>query len=126
MANSANAVWVGSGPAFTFQQMAFGGADSKEMAYRGRATFTGDAASNTVTINFIDGTQTPFFSPGNPPTAVAPSMVIATASASSVASTWSTTVFISGVTSITTTGFVVQGSANFAATSYTIDFIVCP
>ena len=127
MANSANATWVGSGPAFTFQQMALGGGDNKELAYRGSATFTGDAATATVTINFIDGTQTPFFTPGNPPTAAKPAMVMATASSSPSANgTWSSTVFIVGVTSVTTTGFVVTAAANFAATSYTIDFIVCP
>lgn len=127
MANAANATWVGSGPAFTFQQMAFGGADSKELAYRGSATFTGDASTATVTISFIDGTQTPFFTPGNPPVAAKPSMVMATASSTGAAAgTWTSTVYIVGVTSITTTGFVVTASANFAATSYTIDFIVCP
>jgi hypothetical protein len=128
MANAANAVWQGSGPAFTNQVVAFGGADSKEMAYRGRATFTGDALTATVTISFIDGTQTPFFTQANPPVAVAPTTVIATAGSngSTNAGTWSATVFIVGVTSITTTGFVVTAAANFAATSYTIDFIVVP
>jgi hypothetical protein len=128
MANTANAIWQGSGPAFTFQQVAFGGKDAAEMAYRGRATFTGDASTATVTISFIDGTQTPFSTPGNPPTAVAPTTVMATAGSngSTNAGTWSSTVYIVGVTSITTTGFVVTASANFAATSYTIDFIVIP
>jgi hypothetical protein len=121
MANSANATWVGSGPAFTFQQMAFGGADAKELAYRGKATFTGDAATSVVTVNFIDGVQTPFFTQANPPVAVAPSMVEAT-----IGNGATGTVYAGGVASITTTGFVFQANANFAATSFTIDFIVCP
>jgi len=128
MSNTATAVWQGSGPAFTNQVVAFGGKDAQEVAYRGRATFTGDAATATVTVNFIDGTQTPFFTQANPPVAVAPTTVIATAGSngSTNAGTWSATVFIVGVTSITTTGFVVTAAANFAATSYTIDFIVIP
>ena len=123
MANTANATWVGSGPAFTFQQMAFGGADSKELAYRGKATFTGDASTSVVTINFIDGVQTPFFSPDNPPVAVAPTMVIATVGAGATSANAS-----GGVTAITTTGFTFQAqtAANWPATSFTIDFVVCP
>jgi len=121
MANSANAVWVKQGPAFSFQQLALGGADSQELAYRGSATFTGDASTSAVTINFIDGTQTPFFTPGNPPVAVAPTLVMATIGKGATA-----TVFAGGVTSISTTAFVFQASATFAATSFTIDFIVMP
>jgi hypothetical protein len=122
MANTANAVWRKTGPAFTFQQVAFGGADVQEMAYRGTATFTGDAASTTVTINFIDGTQTPFFTPGNPPTAVAPTIVLAQVNSGGVTAT----VNILGVTSITTTGFVITGEGNWPATAFTIGFIVIP
>jgi hypothetical protein len=128
MSNAVNATWIGSGPAFTNQVVALGGKDALELAYRGRATFTGDASTATVTISFIDGTQTPFFTQANPPVAVAPTSVMATAGSngSTNAGTWTSTVYIVGVTSITTTGFVVTASANFAATSYTIDFIVIP
>lgn len=128
MANTANATWQGSGPAFTNQVVALGGKDALELAYRGKATFTGDNSTATVTISFIDGTQTPFFTQANPPVAVAPTTVIATAGSngSTNAGTWSSTVYICGVTSITTTGFVVTASGNFLATSYTIDFIVIP
>lgn len=121
MANVANAVYVGSGPAFTNQLVAFGGKDVQELAYRGTATFTGDASTSTVTVSFIDGTQTPFFTQANPPVAVAPTAVIATIGKGATA-----TVFGGGVASITTTGFVFQAAANFAATSFTIDFIVLP
>jgi hypothetical protein len=121
LANTANATWNASGPQFTFQQMAFGGKDAAEMAYRGSATFTGDASTGTVTINFIDGTQTPFFTPGNPPTAVAPALVIATIGKGATAAVSS-----GGVVSISTTGFVFQGTTTFPATAFTIDFIVVP
>jgi hypothetical protein len=121
MANTAKATWNGSGPQFTFQQMAFGGKDSSEMAYRGSATFTGDAATSTVTINFIDGTQTPFFTQANPPVAVAPALVIATISKGATSAVSS-----GGVASITSTGFVFQGTTTFPASSFTISFIVIP
>lgn len=120
MANAANAVWVNQGPAFNFQQMALGGTDMKELAYRGKVTLTGDAATSTITVNFIDGTQTPFFTPGNPPTAVAPSMVLCQFNSGGVTAT----VNILGVTSITTTGFVITLEANLPATAFTIAFIV--
>jgi hypothetical protein len=123
LANTVNATWNASGPAFTFQQVAFGGKDMAEMAYRGSATFTGDAATGVVTINFIDGTQTPFFTPGNPPTAVAPALVIATVGKGATVANAS-----GGVTAITTTGFTFQAqtATTWPATSFTIDFIVVP
>jgi len=122
MANSANATWVGSGPAFTNQVVAVGGKDAQELAYRGKASFTGDAATATCTINFIDGTQTPFFTQGNPPTAVAPSVVIAQINSGAV----SATVGHIDVTSITTTGFVVTSEGNFPASAFVIGFVVFP
>lgn len=121
MANTATAVYVGSGPAFTNQVIALGGKDALELAYRGTATFTGDASTSTVTVNFIDGVQTPFFTQANPPVAVAPTAVVATVGKGATATTYA-----GGVASITTTGFVFQANANFAATSFTIDFIVLP
>jgi len=121
MSNTANATWNSSGPAFSFQQLAFGGKDNADLAYRGSATFTGDASTSTVTINFIDGTQTPFFTPGNPPTAIAPALVIATIGKGATA-----TVSSGGVASITNTGFVFQGTTTFPATSFTINFVVIP
>lgn len=121
MANSANASYIGSGPAFTNQVVALGGKDALELAYRGKASFTGDGSTSTVTVNFIDGTQTPFFTQGNPPTAVAPSAVMATIGSGATA-----TVYAGGVTSISTTGFVFQANTTFAASAFVIDFIVLP
>ena len=122
MANAANAVWRKSGPAFSFQQLALGGADAQELAYRGTATFTGDGSTATCTISFVDGTATPFFTPGNPPTAVAPTLVLAQVQAGAV----SATVGHIDVTSITTTGFVITSEGNFPASAFTIGFIVIP
>lgn len=96
-----------SGPAFSFQQVAFGGRDNQELAYRGQVTFTGDGATTSATVNWIDGSQTPFFNPGNPPTAVAPKMVLAQANGGTAAATIS----VASVTSITTTGALLTFSA---------------
>ena len=122
MANSANMSWANtSGPAFSFQQMAFGGRDMQELAYRGSVTFTGDASTNTLTVNWVDGTATPFFTPGNPPTAVAPKLVFAHVVTGAVSGT-----NITGISSISTTGCVVQFSGNVPASSFTVGLIVVP
>lgn len=122
MANTSNAIWATSGPAFSFQQLAFGGKDVAELAYRGYITFTGDAATATVTLNWVDGTATPFSTPGNPPTAVAPKAVFVgptnTASASAVV--------VQNVSAVTTTGCTLTLSANAPAVSITIPFIIYP
>lgn len=121
MANTANATYNTSGPGFSFQQLAFGGRDMQELAYRGSVTFTGDNATSTLTINWIDGTQTPFFTPGNPPTAVAPKLVMAQVTTGAVSGT-----NITGISSITTTGCVVQFSGNVPASAFTVAFVVYP
>lgn len=122
MSNSANATWTTSGPAFTFQTVAFGGKDNIELAYHGYVTFTGDNSTASVTVNWIDGTQTPFFTQANPPTAVAPKAVFVgptnTASTSSVV--------VQNVNTISTTGCVLTLSGNAPAVAITIPFIVFP
>lgn len=122
MANSANATWATSGPSFTNQVVALGGRDALETAYHGYVTFTGDNATATVTVNWIDGTQTPFFTQANPPVAVAPKAVFVgptnTAATSSVV--------VQNVYSISSTGCVLTLSGNAPAVSITIPFIVFP
>lgn len=123
MANSANAIWAtGGAPDFSNQVVAFGGRDATELAYHGYVTFTGDNSTASVTVNFIDGTQTPFFTQANPPVAVAPKAVFVgptnTAATSSVV--------VQNVNTISTTGFVLTLSANAPAVSITIPFIVFP
>lgn len=122
MANTANMTWQTSGPAFTNQVVALGGRDAIETAYHGSITFTGDNATATVTVNWIDGTQTPFFTQANPPTAVAPKTVLVgptnTVSASAVV--------VQNVSAVSTTSCVLTLSANAPAVSITIPFVVFP
>lgn len=59
-----SASYVGSqAPQFTGQVLASGPGSAAEFAYIGFATFTGDAASSTATLNYIDGTQALPFTP---------------------------------------------------------------
>lgn len=122
MANSANATWATSGPAFTNQVVAFGGRDAAELAYHGYITLTGDGTTPTISVNWIDGTQTPFFTQGNPPTAVAPKAVFfgpANGAASSA-------VVIQSVSAVTTTGCTVTLTSALPASSFTFPFVVFP
>lgn len=58
-----SAVYLPNGPAADKQILAFGPGSSAEIAYIGTATFTGDAASSTATLNYIDGTAALSFTP---------------------------------------------------------------
>jgi hypothetical protein len=111
-----------SGPAFSFQQMALGGKDAAEIAYRGFFSFTGDGAATSATFNWIDGVQTPFSTPGNPPTAVAPKEVLL-GSLQSAAAGSTVAMNVSGVT---TTGCLITFSAAPSAVAYTLPFIIYP
>jgi hypothetical protein len=122
MANTANATWTTSGPAFTNQVVAFGGRDAAELAYHGYASFTGDGATATVTINFIDGVQTPFFTQANPPVAVAPKSILV-GPFNTVATS---AIYIESVYAISTTGFTLQLSGNAPAVAIIVPFIVFP
>jgi hypothetical protein len=122
LANTANATYTTAGPAFTNQQLAFGGRDAVEMAYHGTFNFTGDNATATVTVNWIDGTQTPFFTQANPPTAVAPALVIC----GQLNTAATTAVFVQNVNSITSTGAVLTLSGNAPAVAIKIPFIIFP
>jgi len=122
MANTANTTWATNGPAFTNQQLAFGGRDMAELAYHGWVAFTGDNATATVTVNWIDGTQTPFFTQANPPVAVAPKAVFVGPTNTAATSA----VVVQNVNSITTTGCVLTLSANAPAVAIVIPFIVFP
>lgn len=122
MANTVNATYTTSGPAFTNQVVAFGGSDANELAYHGFASFTGDNATATVTVNFIDGTQTPFFTQGNPPTAVAPKLILVGPTNTAATSA----VVVQNVNSVSTTGFVLTLSANAPAVAIKIPFVIFP
>lgn len=43
--------------------LAFGGSSNLEVSYIGKATFTGDGATTTATLNYIDGTAALPFTP---------------------------------------------------------------
>lgn len=59
-----NASYLGSAPvAGGSTTVAFGGSSMLELAYIGKATFTGDGATTTATLNYLDGTNTLFFTP---------------------------------------------------------------
>jgi hypothetical protein len=111
-----------SGPAFTNQVIALGGRDAAEIAYHGVFNFTGDGSSTSATFNWIDGVQTPFFTQGNPPVAVAPKAVLL-GSLTSVAA--GSTLAIN-VSALSTTGCVLTFSAAPSAVAYTLPFVIFP
>lgn len=111
-----------AGPSFTNQVVAVGGRDSAELAYHGFFNFTGDGATTSATFNWIDGTQTPFFTQANPPVAVAPAAVFVGSLQSAAAGS---TVSVN-VNSVTTTGVTLTFSAAPSAVAYKVPFIVFP
>ena len=58
-----SASYLPTGPTADKQIMASGPGSSAEIAYIGTATFTGDGASSTATLNYIDGTAALSFTP---------------------------------------------------------------
>jgi hypothetical protein len=118
-----NVVWATNGPDFTNQVVTFGGRDMTELAYHGYITFTGDGSSTSVTVNWIDGTQTPFFTQANPPTAVAPKCVML-GPLNTPSGTTTTMSF--NVSALTTTGCTLTSSAALPAVVCTIPLIVFP
>jgi hypothetical protein len=118
-----NVVWATGGPDFTNQVVAFGGRDQTELAYHGYLSFTGDGSSTSVTIQWIDGTQTPFFTQANPPTAVAPKAVLL-GPLNTPSGTTTTMSF--NVSALTSTGATLTSSAAFPAVACIIPLIVFP
>lgn len=111
-----------AGPAFSNQVVAVGGRDSTELAYHGYFAFTGDGAATSAAFNWIDGTQTPFFSQANPPTATAPVAVFIGSLQSAAAGSTSAM----NVNSVTTTGVTITFASAPSAVAYKIPFIVFP
>lgn len=112
-----------SGPSFTNQVVAFGGRDASELAYHGYFQFTGDGATTSAAFNWIDGTQTPFFTQGNPPTAATPIAVFVGAAQTAAAQT----AIAINVNSASTTGVTLSFSAAPTnAVVYKVPFIVFP
>ena len=107
MANSANVVWQGNGPTETGQivaQAALAGAAAQTLF--GLATVaTGDAATATCTVNFIDGTKTLPFTPS-------------AVKIQRVGGTGTNTITVLAVESITNKEAVLRASTNLNAASF--------
>lgn len=63
LATAGNATYLSGGPTGTLQQLARGGQSDLELAYIGVATFVGNGAATSGTINYIDGTAALPFTP---------------------------------------------------------------
>ena len=102
MANVANLSYSGQGYTAGGQVIADGvGPGPGTSNIDAVANFTGDAATATVVVSYIDGVQTiPFV----------PSAILVQRSGGAAAATT-----IQGVTAITNTGFTVTAAANFPA-----------
>lgn len=108
MANTTNAIYPGQAPVFTGQVLVRNLSSPDAQMYVGTASVTGDAASATWTVNFIDGTNVlPFI----------PSGVVVTKMAGVAATV------LQSVTSITATSMLLTFSANLAASVFTVAFI---
>lgn len=110
MANASSAVYSGTAPAFTGQQIVQNLSGPEAQYVKGTATVTGDAASATWTINFIDGTQTlPFI----------PSGIVCVRSGGA----GTQTIVLQQLSTITATSFVTNWSGNLNAATFIVSFI---
>ena len=105
MANSANLTYSGQGYTAGGQVIADGvGPGPGTSNIDAVANFTGDAATATVAVGYIDGVQTLPFTPS--------AILVQRSGGAGGAIT------IQGVTGITNAGFTVTAAANFAAATY--------
>lgn len=108
---TANATYIGTGPSVDQQALAFGGTSVQEGVIIGNATVTGDGASSTFDVNYIDGTAALPFTPS----AVLAFRVGGAATA---------TISVVSVTSPTNKKFTVNTSAAVNAATFIILFVV--
>ena len=106
MANTANMVYTGTGPTATGQILNDGTPGDRSRTLTGHASFTGDAATATAVISYIDGVKTLPFTP---------TAVIVTKGGGLGDVTNASTV-VQAVSAITNTGFTVTFSGNVPAT----------
>lgn len=106
-----NAVYSGTGPAKTGQVIAGLETGDRARMLVGTATVTGDGASSTFDVNFVDGTEVLPFTPSG---------VICVRSGGAATNTIS----VLAVESITATKFTVRTSANVNAATFIVSFIV--
>lgn len=108
------AVYTGTGPTQTGQIIAHtSGGPTEARTLRGTATVTGDGASATFTVNFIDGTKTLGFTP---------SLILCNRIGGAATST------ISVVSAVPVDGatFTVNTSANVNAATFIVGFMAIP
>jgi hypothetical protein len=104
-----NAVYSGQAPAFTGQVVVQNLSSPEAQSYKGTATVTGDGASATFDVNWIDGTNVLPFIPSG--------MVCMRTGGAATAS-----INVLTVSGITATKFTVNTSANVNAATFTVSF----
>lgn len=108
------AVYTGTGPTQTGQIIANTvGGPVEAQTLRGTATVTGDAASSTFDVNFIDGTKTINFTP----TLILCNRIGGAATA---------TIAVVSAVPVSAAKFTVNTSANVNAATFSIGFIAIP
>jgi hypothetical protein len=109
-----NAAYVGQGPTQSGQIIAavYGG-PSEAQTLHGTATVTGDAASSTFDVNFIDGTKTINFTP----TLILCNRIGGAATA---------TISVVSAVPVDNKKFTVNTSANVNAATFIVGFIAIP
>jgi hypothetical protein len=105
-----NAVYAGTGPALTGQILVQNLSDPDARYVKGTATVTGDGASATFDVNFIDGTNVLPYTPSG---------VICMRSGGAATAS----IFVNTVSAITATKFTVNTSANVNAATFIVSFI---
>lgn len=105
-----NAVYSGQAPSFTGQQLAQNLSTPDSQRYFGTATVTGDGASSTFNVNFIDGTNVLNFTPTG--------IVVQRTGGAATA-----TITVTNVTALTATLFTVSTSAAVNAATFTVSFV---
>jgi hypothetical protein len=106
-----NAVYSGGGPTKTGQILAQVPAGDAARMLFGTATVTGDGASATFDINYVDGTETIPFTPSG--------IICFRSGGAATAS-----IRVDSVSSIGATKFTVNTSANVNAATFIVSFIV--
>ncbi len=104
-----NAAYSGSGPVFTGQVVAQNLGDPASRVLFGTATVTGDGASSSFVVNFIDGTNVLPFTPSG---------VICHRSGGAATAS----IYVQSVSSISSTSFTVNTSAAVNAATFVVSF----
>ena len=105
-----NAVYSGTGPAFTGQQIVQNLSSPEAQYVKGTATVTGDGASSTFDVNWIDGTNTLPFTPSG---------MICTRSGGAATGT----IAVVSAFPVNATKFTVTTSAAVNAATYIVSFL---